>query len=419
MVIDMNETKLKTVAQISAFLAGTADVAFATPANEAARRDFISSVLKRFGYSRLAKKTRGVLFAYMQRLTGYSRQHLSRLIAQHNQSHSLDIKSRASRASFVRRYTAADVALLAEMDRLHETLSGPATKVLCQRAATRFDDARYARLADISVSHLYNLRASEPYRKQRLVFTLTRPAQVAIGNRKAPTPNGCPGFIRIDSVHQGDQDGTKGVYHINAVDCVTQWQVVASVERISEAFLLPVLQQMMAQFPFALLGFHSDNGSEYINGRVAALLEKLRIEQTKSRSRHSNDNALVECKNGAVIRKWMGYAHIPQHHAARINAFYADYLNPYLNFHRPCFFAIESINAKGKILKSYPLDQVMTPYDRLTTIAEYATYLKPEVTPAALQAHSNIMTDSTAAYRLQTERKRLFQSFNRRPQSAA
>ncbi len=69
MVIDMNETKLKTVAQISALLAGTADVAFATPANEAARRDFISGVLKRFGYSRLANKTRGVLLAYMQRLT--------------------------------------------------------------------------------------------------------------------------------------------------------------------------------------------------------------------------------------------------------------------------------------------------------------------------------------------------------------
>ena len=69
MVIDMNETKLKTVAQISALLAGTADVVFTTPANEAARRDFISGVLKRFGYSRLANKTRGVLLAYMQRLT--------------------------------------------------------------------------------------------------------------------------------------------------------------------------------------------------------------------------------------------------------------------------------------------------------------------------------------------------------------
>ena len=109
MVIDMNETKLKTVAQISALLAGTADVVFTTPANEAARRDFISGVLKRFGYSRLANKTRGVLLAYMQRLTGYSRQHLSRLIAQHHQSHSLDIKSRASRTSFVRRYTADDI----------------------------------------------------------------------------------------------------------------------------------------------------------------------------------------------------------------------------------------------------------------------------------------------------------------------
>ena len=67
---------------------------------------------------------------------------------------------------------------------------------------------------------------------------------------------------------------------------------------------------MMEQFPFPILGFHSDNGSEFINHTVAKLLNKLLIEQTKSRPRHSNDNGLVERKNGAVIRKHMGFDHI-------------------------------------------------------------------------------------------------------------
>ena len=58
-----------------------------------------------------------------------------------------------------------------------------------------------------------------------------------IGVRKAPRPNGRAGWVRIDSVHQGDLDGLKGVYHITCVDSVSQWQVKACVEGISEAFL--------------------------------------------------------------------------------------------------------------------------------------------------------------------------------------
>ena len=114
---------------------------------------------------------------------------------------------------------------------------------------------------------------------------------------------------------QGDLDGIKGVYHITCVDAVCQWQVEACVHGLSEAFLLPVLALVMAQFPFVLKGFHSDNGSEYINQRVAKMLDTLRIEQTKSRARHSNDNALAESKNASVVRKHMGYSHIPQQYA--------------------------------------------------------------------------------------------------------
>ncbi|EQD55701.1 integrase, catalytic region, partial [mine drainage metagenome] len=99
------------------------------------------------------------------------------------------------------------------------------------------------------------------YRHQRQVWTKTRPATVPIGERRAPTPNNRPGYLRVDSVHQGDQDGLKGVYPINAVDSVTQYEGVATCERISEAFLIPVLEALLLSFPFVILGFHSDNGS--------------------------------------------------------------------------------------------------------------------------------------------------------------
>jgi len=174
---------------------------------------------------------------------------------------------------------------------------------------------------------------------------------VSIGERRKPDPRGQPGFLRIDTVHQGDSagpgQGAKGVYHINAVDEVTQWQVATATQAISEAYLIPALEALLLQFPFRILGFHSDNGSEYINRTVAKLLGKLHIEQTKSRPRQSGDNGLVETKNGAVIRKHIGYGHIAQAHAEPIHSFYRDHLNPYLNYHRPCAQPEVEIDPKG------------------------------------------------------------------------
>lgn len=419
MVIEMNEAKICTMAQVRGFLEGTVEVAFSIPTADAERRRFVAKVLRRFDYFRQSKGHRGLLFRYLQRLSGYSRQHLSRLLAQYRDTRSLQPLPRANRTSFARTYGPADVALLAEMDSLHDTLSGAATKVLAQRAYRRFNDPRYARLATISVSHLYNLRASAGYQKQRIVWQKTRPSPIKIGVRKAPAPHGVPGYLRIDTVHQGDQDGAKGVYHINVVDIVTQWQLVAAVERISEAFLLPVIGLLLEGFPFLIRGFHSDCGGEYVNHEVAELLEKLRIEFTKSRARHTNDNALAESKNGAVIRKLMGYSHIPQHHATAINAFYTEHLNPYLNFHRPCYFAVDQVDAKGKVRKTYPHNQIMTPWDRLQTLPDYAAHLKPRVTRRSLQLQAAAMSDNDAAAQLQSARKRLFNSINRRSKLAA
>ena len=244
---------------------------------------------------------------YLQRTTGYSRQQLTRLIRR-AQAGPLGKRYRAPAHGFARHFTDADVALLAATDTLHGRLSGPATRHLMQRALRLYGDTRYARLATISTGHLYNLRKRTGYTERRRDWTKTRPTSVAIGERRAPAPDGRPGFIRIDSVHQGDQDGLKGVYHLNAVDCLTQWELVATCEKISEAYRLPVLETLLAGFPFRILGFHADNGSEYINPKVATLLDKLRVEFTKSRPRHSNDNGLAETKNGAVVRKHLGYA---------------------------------------------------------------------------------------------------------------
>jgi transposase InsO family protein len=419
MVIDMNDSALVTLDQIRDFLSGTTEVAFAQASDDATRYRFIAGVLARFGYPTLGRPDRGVVRRYLIRTTGYSRAQLARLLRRHGQGGGLSQRYAVPKAGFRRRYTAADVALLAEVDSLHGTLSGPATRALLGRALRVYGDVRFERLAGISVAHLYNLRKLTAYQSVRRHWTKTRPTPVRIGVRKPPRPEGRPGFIRIDSVHQGDQDGIKGIYHINAVDCVTQWELVASVERISEAYLLPVLETLLEGFPFTVLGFHADNGGEYINHTVAKMLSKLNIELTRSRPRRSNDNALAESKNGAVVRKHLGYSHIPQRFAQQVNAFCTAHLNPYLNFHRPCFFAVEKIDAKGKIRRLYPNDQIMTPFEKLKSLPATITGLKPNVTLENLGHSASQMSDNQAAQQLNTARTQLFQSIYRRSKNAA
>jgi transposase InsO family protein len=411
MIIDMNEAQVRTLEQVRQVVAGTQALRFKAAQDDAGRYAWIEAVLKRLDYRRLKRAERGTVLIYLRRLSGYSRSQVNRLVSRSMSGKALTKNYRRPEHAFARRYTAADVALLAEVDRAMDTLSGPATACVLRRQRDVFADMRFERLGSISVGHLYNLRNSAPYRAQRVVLTKTRPTQVVtIGVRKAPVPDGRPGFIRIDSVHQGDLDGAKGLYHINAVDCVTQWQVVATVQSISEAYLLPVIEQMLEQFPFEILGFHADNGSEYVNHKVAELLEKLRVEFTRSRPRHSNDNGLAETKNGAVVRKIFGYAHIPQHHAARFNTFCREYLNPFLNFHRPCLFATELPDPKkpGRIKRVYRSKNAMTPLEKMTSLNQAASFLRHGVTLEDLHALAHALTDVQAAEELQQARQTLF-----------
>ncbi len=408
MIVTLYTDRLTSLEQIESFLHGSTDIAFRAP-DRAARRTWIEEVLRRFRYAQRTRRERGLLLRFLTKLTGYSPAQIKRLVHQFRCERQLRDRRGPPAKPFAYRYTLADQRALAELDALHGTLSGPATRKLAERAYRRFGDVRYQRLAGISVAHLYNLRRAAGYQRARgAVPQKTRPVAPAIGARHAPQPNGQPGYIRVDSVHQGDRDGIKGVYLINAVDTLTQYQFVAAVERISELYLLPVLGALLDRFPFIVHGFHADNGSEYINHQVAGLLTKLNIELTKSRPRHSNDNALVETKNGAIVRKHLGYGHIPGRYAALVNAFTLDVLSPYVNFHRPCFFPRTITDAKGRQRRLDRYEDMMTPLDKLASLPDIARYLKSGCTLAALQAQARAQSDSAAATTLNRAKSALF-----------
>jgi len=399
MTITMQNAERLTLAEMQEFVEGSRAVQWTACGREAIY-DFLRRVLETQEYQRLSKGQKGIVRRFLLRLTGLSRAQLTRLVRQWVRRGCLQVRP-ARRHRFACRYTRQDIALLAAVDTAHESLSGPAVRRILQREHRVFGKPEFQRLAQISASHIYNLRHTGAYRQQRVQVHHTRARQVPIAERCKPEPRGQPGYLRVDTVHQGHHDGHAGLYHLNAVDTGTQWQVVGGVQTISERHLVPVLEAILHQFPFRILGFHCDNGSEFLNRTVARLLNKLLVEFTKSRPYRTTDNALVEGKNGAVVRKHIGYGPLAAEQADALQRFYTAHFNPYLNYHRPCGFASVQITARGQRKRRYPANDYRTPYEKLLSLPDWGQYLKPGVTAEMLHGQATRHSDTDAARQMQ------------------
>ncbi len=406
---------MDSLIDIESFLKGTESVSFeAKTETRVEMYRWIEDTLVKFSYALCKKKNRGIIRKYIQKITGLSRSQVRKCITKYIKTGRVRLKE-YERHTFNKIYSPKDIALLAKTDNLHDYPNGAALKKILKRMATKYKVLEFERISKISVSHIYVLRHTPIYLRMNKRYEKTKPTVVNIGERRKPEPDGKPGFLRVDTVHQGDEKDKegkyeKGVYHINMIDEVVQFEFVGAVEKISEAYLAPLLEKLLEVFPFKIIEFHSDNGGEYINGIVVQLLNKLLIKLTKSRSRRTNDNALVESKNGSIIRKWMGYGYIEQKHADRINkTFYFSSFNEYLNFHRPCAFATEIVDKKGKIKKVYKTDDYMTPYEKLKSLPNAKQYLKDGVTFEQLDKIAMRKTDNEMAQIVQEERRKLFE----------
>lgn len=412
--------RLRTVEQIQDFLDGNGEVDF-RPRDRDEAYGFVRRTLVRLDYDALGRAGKGTVRAFLGKATGLSRAQVTRLIAQYRATGRIEDRRAAnSGRPFARVYTAADIRLLADADEIGGQLCGPAACAVLRRQYEVFGDARFERLARLSPSHLYNLRRSRTYRTRRTLIEHTRPTTVRIGERRRPQPDGQPGHVRVDTVHQGDRNGVKGLYAINLIDEVTQFEHVGAVATIAEGHLVPVLREMLVTLPFSVLGFHADNGSEYVNHAVAEMLNKLHVlDFTKSRARRSNDNALVEGKNASVVRKWLGHDHIPQRFAPAVNAFARDVLSPYLNYHHPCLFATAVRDANGKVRRRYRRGDVATPYEKLKSLPDAVRFLKPGVTFADLDRSAHAMSDLDANRQANRARDELFRTIGQAITSAA
>jgi transposase InsO family protein len=403
----MNDSKLSSIVEVKRFLQESGVIEFKRRSRKEAY-EWIEETLKRFDYLNLSKKEKGLIKNYLKKVTGYSRPQVTRKIREYRETGRVRVKE-YERNKFERKYTIKDIQLLAQTAELHDYPNGAALKKTLERMAKEYGEEEYRNIANISVSHIYNLRKTVSYQRSVSFYQGTKKTKAtAIGERCKPEPEGRPGYLRVDTLHQGDKDGQKGVYHVNTVDEIVQWEVAGAAEKITDTQLIPLLVKIIASYPYRIINFHADNGSEYINSKVAEMLNNLLIKLTKSRPRHTNDNALAETKNGWVLRKWMGYAHIGQKYAQGINDFYFGCFNEYLNFHRPCAFPITVKDKKGKIKKKYRYQDYMTPYEKLRSIPDAQIYLKESITLERLDKIAKRYTDNEMAKKVQLERDKLF-----------
>ena len=403
----MDISHITTTDEITGFLKSTVPCSFAANRSKREIYEWLNGLLTGLPYRKLKKKEKCAVRRFVLKVTGYSVIQIKRLFAKHR--HGLLYWKPWQKSHFSGIYTHEDVVRLHETDSVHR-LSGKATKEILRREHEVFGKTGFERLAAISVSHIYNLRNRVAYQRMGQVFSKTKPASVPIGIRKKPRPNGKPGYFRVDTVHQGDRGTIKGLYWINAVDEVTQAEFVFCTPFISELYLKPILAGLVRLCPFTLLNFHSDNGSEYINHVVAELLNCLRIGQTKSRPRHSNDNGLAETKNGSIVRKHFGYAHIPATagNAHTLNVFCINFLNPYLNFHRPCGYATTVTDRRGKEKKIYQTGDYRTPYEKLKALPRAAQYLKTGMMFEELDKTAYAESDTEFAVRMEKAKQETF-----------
>jgi len=398
MKIIMDDSRLINVTQLQEFLKASRQVVVSMENSSLEEKyQFIQKTIKQFSYKTLSKKEKHIVIVYIKKVTGYKKRHAYRLVAKAE-------KGKLKKAAYVRSspakiYVTKDIKRLEETDELHLRLSEDATKEILRREFEVFGNSEYQTIAGISHSHITNLRHSDMYKSSWINHTKAR--QIPIGITRPPENYGKPGSIRVDSVSQKD------VYHVNSVDEIDQWQIVFCVPQLSERCMRPALLEIFDQYPFVLFNFHSDRGHETINYVVADLLQRLLIKQTKSRSYHSGDNALVETKNGSVIRKNMGWEHIDQSLCDDINSYYKNFFNIYLNFHRPCAYPTIQVDDKGKKKKVYNLYQ--TPYDHLKSLPNAKKYLKKGVTFEQLDKIAYSHSDNEFAKMMREEERKLFQ----------
>ena len=388
--------RLQTLDQVRNFLDDDRAIPQTQSREDACR--LIEHTVAHFDYARLRKADKGLVRSYLGVVTGLSRAQITRLLKQHRTTGGLSDRRGVPRRPFPRRYTNGDIELLAQVDSLHGALFARATRRLLRRAYEVFGDQRFERLAGISKGHLYNLRHSPRYLESQ--GATRNPIRLASRERWRPLPFPHPGHLRVVTVHRGDSGALAGLYLLELVDEVTGFHFVGSVTHLDPSELIPIVQALRRAFAFALVDFHVDRELQLGKRPVAALLQSLHTERLAGAS---------------VPQLHSAYPRATNRYVDAINVFFEQTLAHYLNYHRLLFFPSERVDARGRTRVVYRDADIMTPYERLRSLASASDCLTPGTTLAHLDAVASAMSDNEAAHAVSEARDRLFRREAKNP----
>lgn len=198
--------------------------------------------------------------------------------------------------------------------------------------------------------------------------------------RTGPWENPLPGYGEIDTVvHCGSTLLGNMAYTVNFTDIATTWAESAAQINKGQERTLENIKTIRSRLPFPLKGLDPDTGSEFVNWHAKDWCDQEEIELTRSRPNHRNDNAHVEQKNYAGVRKFLGYWRIETREAIDLmNELYSGPLRLYINFFQPSMKCIKKVRVGSKYIRKY--DKPQTPYQRVLAHKKIEQSAKDELT---------------------------------------
>lgn len=342
-------------------------------------------------YARAAKKEKGRMLDELCALTGWTRRHAVRVLAE-----AIHPPERPARPPRPRIY---GPEVLEPLKVIWAVLNGPAGKRLAPFMAEMVEALERAgelqvspevrrKLLRVSAATIDRMLATERYRLRVRGRQGTKPGRIL--KRQIPIrtfaewDEARPGFCEMDLVAHDGGDAVGDFCQTLDLTCVaTGWTECRAVKNKAQRWCFEALVDIEASLPFPLLGLDSDNGSEFINDQLFRYCAERRITFTRSRPYRKNDNCFVEQKNWPVVRQNVGYARYdtPEELKA-LNELYA-HLRLYVNFFQPQMKLVSKTRRGAKVIKRF--DKARTPYRRVLASPQVSEEVKCALTRTYLE----------------------------------
>jgi hypothetical protein len=333
-----------------------------------ARREVVSAVAERY---RSAKRTeKGRILDELCATTGWHRKHAVRALRQHETPNEIQAPRRRRR-----RYGATIKDALTALWEASDRVCGKRLKVMIptllspleQHGRLQLDKTDRGLVLAVSAATIdrvlgdVKIAASGGKRRRAGFYSaIRREVPIRTFNDWNSPP---PGFCEVDMVaHGGTSVAGSFIQTLTMVDVATGWTECLPLVTRDGSLVVEAMKHVQSLFPWLLLGVDFDNDSAFMNDTVVPWCREQKLEVTRSRAYKKNDQAFVEQKNGAVVRRLMGYGRFEGVETARVMGCLYTAARLYVNFFQPSFKLKEKRREGAKVIKRYHAPA--TPYER-------------------------------------------------------